>query len=264
MSKKLLHLYTIITIEIIVIRKIINKVKNKSTHLNYGREIILDWCCHYISSKKQDSLNILDIGCAEGKDLTNVKKSFSNTTLNLFGIEGNEIYAQRAKEKGIDVFSIDIEREIIPFKDELFDIIIINQIIEHTKEIFWIFSEISRTLKKGGICIVGVPNLASLHNRLLLLAGEQPSSIEILGPHIRGFTAPSLKRAIETDNYFKVEAIRGSNFYPFPPSIANFLSNLFPQLSVTIFFLITRQNKKGPFIQVLDTRAYDTLYFKGK
>lgn len=63
---------------------------------------------------------------------------------------------------------LNIERDPLPFADESVDIFMANQVLEHCKEIFWIFSEVSRCLKPGGCFIIGVPNLAALHNRLLL------------------------------------------------------------------------------------------------
>lgn len=236
----------------------------KSAYLDCGREIIINWCRQCIQDMNHDDVRILDIGCGKGTDLLNLQNSIRNRRLELFGIECYEPNVKQAKQKGINVFQLNIEGEPIPTKDEFFDIVIANHIIEHTKEIFWIFSEISRTLKKKGFLIVGVPNLASLHNRIFLLLGEQPSPIEILGPHVRGFTVPSFKRFVEADDYFKVLKIRGANFYPFPPSIANLLSKLFPTFSEVLFFLIRHQNKKGSFIQVLDTRFYETLYFRGR
>ena len=245
------------------LQEILTSMVKKTFYLNYGREIITNWCKEYIQELDSSTIKILDIGCGKGTDLMNIKEKIKNRTLKLFGIEYYEQYVKEARKKGINVFQIDIEREPIPVDDEFFDIVIANQIIEHTKEIFWIFSEISRTLKKGGILIVGFPNLASLHNRIMLLFGKQPSSIEILGPHVRGFTAPGFKKFVETDGFFKVLKIRGSNFYPFPSSIAQFLSKLFPTLSVSLFFLIKRQDRDGRFIQVLDTRFYETAYFRG-
>lgn len=199
-----------------------------------------------------------------GTDLLNIKSSVTgNSKIELFGIECYEPNVKQAKGRRIEVFPTNIEKDSIPVDDDYFDVVIANQIIEHTKEIFWIFSEISRALKKGGILIVGVPNLASLHDRILLFLGGRPTSIETLGPHVRGFTAPSFKRFIEADGYFKVLRISGCNFYPFPPPVSKFLSKLFPTLSVSLFFLIKRQNKQGNFIHVLDTRFYETPYFRG-
>ena len=41
--------------------------------------------------------------------------------------------------------------------------------------------EFSRVLKVGGQIIVGLPNLAALHRRILLLLGKQPTCIRANG-----------------------------------------------------------------------------------
>lgn len=234
----------------------------RAPDLNYGRDIIVELASGQVPQECANPVRILDVGCAYGFDLMNVSGALG-ARCELFGLENDEPKASAARSKGINVFSIDIEREAIPVEDSFFDIVIINQVIEHTKELFWIFSEISRVLKQGGASIVGTANLASLHNRLLLLFGEQPSAIEVLGPHVRGFTVPSFRRFIEADGYFKLLEVRGSNFYPFPPSAARVLSRAFPRLSVGIFFLVRREAREGTFIRVLDTRRYETSYYCG-
>lgn len=235
----------------------------KTYHLTYGRDVIMQECDEFIKSSRK-SLNILDIGCGQGTDLLNIKGAYHNVEINLYGVECYGPNVKQAKKDGITVFSIDMERESIPVDNGFFDIVIANQFIEHTKEIFWIFSEISRVVTKEGIVIVGVPNLAVWSNRLWLLMGNQPSSIELMGPHVRGFTAPNFKKFIETDGYFKVLRVAGSNFWPFPyPSVCKLFSKIFPKQSVALFFLIKRENKNGDFIHVLDNRFLDTPYFKG-
>jgi SAM-dependent methyltransferase len=248
-----------------MLRKFFSDLKQGSEYLNYGREIILAWSVNYINDLDVDEVKILDIGSGQGADLLNIQQAQydKNITKQLFGIECYEPNVRKARDNGINIFSIDIEREIIPTQAGFFDLVIANQIIEHSKEIFWIFSEISRVLKKGGRAIIGVPNLASFHNRVILLFGEQPTSIELLGPHVRGFTKPSLTRFMTCDNYFRVLAVKGANFYPFPPTMSKVLSKLFPTLSVGLFILLERTDKEGKFIEVLESRFYETPYFKG-
>lgn len=122
----------------------------------------------------------------------------------------------------------------------------------------------SRVLKKGGVAIIGFPNLASLHNRLLLLFGDQPTCIRMPDPHVRGITKGAFYQFVTTDGYFEVEQITGSNFYPFPPRFANILATAFPSLAISLFFLCRRSNKAGKFIDVLNTRSYETNYFTGQ
>jgi methionine biosynthesis protein MetW len=239
-------------------------IREKYIDLNYGREIILNWIGNYIRKPKKSkrTFKILDIGCGWGQDLTGILEISKN--VDLYGIEIGYEKITACQQKNITIFNIDCEKDRIPVNDNFFDIIIINQFLEHTKEIFFICSEISRVLKKQGILIIGVPNLAAFHNRILLLFGYQPSCVEPMGPHVRGFTVPSLKNFISMENYFIVKEIKGSNFYPVPPLISKVLSNFFPQLSVSIFFLIERTSKEGLFIEILKKENFETNYYTGE
>ena len=231
-------------------------------HLNYGRGYIIEWCAKFFRSHDRDAYTVLDIGCGYGQDLQNIQDA-APQQVTLYGIEIHGPAIHACEESNITVFPVDIEKEQIPVQDHFFDIILLNQVLEHTKEIFFIFSEISRVLKPRGILIVGVPNLASFHNRLLFLFGRQPTSIETLGPHVRGFTIPALKKFIEVGGYFRVLEVRGANFYPFPPFISGVLSRIFLGGTASIFFLVRKTEKGGLFIEVLETWSFQTNYFTG-
>ena len=238
-------------------------LKNGTESLNYGRDIINKWSLEYISDLDSKEAAVLDIGAGSGIDLLNITRSVHNKTVKPFAIEVHEPNVMEARKNGITVFPLNMEKDPIPAEDGSFDVVIANQTIEHTKEIFWIFSEISRVVKPGGIVLIGVPNLASLHNRILLLLGEQPTAIEVLGPHIRGYTAPSFKKFATCDNYFELLSVKGSNFYPFPSPVSGMLSKIFPTLSVGVFFLLRRTEKKGRFIDILRSRFFETPYYQG-
>jgi SAM-dependent methyltransferase len=245
-------------------RRWLARLKEQHTNLSYGRDIIGRWCGAYIGGLNREPVNVLDIGCGRyGADLLNVRDAARGRQVRLFGVEYSAANVEEVRRRGVSAFALDVEHDRLPFEDGCFDIVIANQIVEHVKEIFWVFAEISRVLRPGGLLVVGVPNLASLHNRLLLLGGEQPSTIEPLGPHVRGFTAPALRRLVEADGYFKVMQVKGANFYPFPPPISTALSRLFPTLSVGLFVAARRQQRPGTFLHVLDTRHYETAYFRG-
>ena len=231
--------------------------------LNYGREIIFHWIEDYTKKyeKNKKNFKILDIGCGWGYDLTGLWEISKN--IELYGIEIDDEKIAACQQKNIMIFKINCETDRIPVNDNFFDIIIINQVLEHTKEIFFICSEISRVLKKQGILIIGVPNLASFHNRILLFFGYQPTCIELIGPHVRGFTVPSLEKFISRENYFFVKEIKGANFYPAPPQISKILSKFFPQLSVSIFLLIERTSKEGLFIEILKKENFETNFYLG-
>lgn len=239
------------------------KMKVGTEHLSYGRDIIKHWCNQeFTKYDKGRKIRILDIGCGKGDDLINIQK-IGGKDCELFGIESYDKYKKICGEKGIKTESINIEQDQFPFDDAFFDIVIINQVLEHTKEIFFVLSEISRILKPHGKLILGVPNLGTWHDRIILLLGQQPSGIKVPGPHVRGFTIPGIKKLIVLDDYFEVTNIKGSGFYPFPLYIAKVLSKVFPSLATSIFFFCERTEKSGTYIEVLNTRFYETNYYQG-
>lgn len=230
--------------------------------LNYGRYVISMFAKEAGIGKS--AINVLDIAAGHGDDLENIRKVLvGGPKINLFAIEGYESNINEMKSKGIEVSNINIERDNFPYEDGSMDICCANQILEHVKELPWIVSEVSRILKTGGYFIIGVPNLASFHNRILLLCGKQPTSIKTLGPHVRGYTCNGLKQFIETDGYFEVESVKGSNFYPFPRWIAVPLSKIFSKASVSVFLKAKRTDKEGKFISIFDTRFFETNFYIG-
>lgn len=247
------------------LRKFLLKLKAGTEELNYGRDILAQYALEIASDKTH--LRILDIGLGKGSDLVNIREKClaANPRLKFepYGLECYPPNIETAKKQGIQVFSVNIETQAFPFESGYFDVVLSNQTLEHTKEVYWIFSEISRVLKPDGFVLSGVPNLASFHNRIALLFGLQPTSIQVLGPHVRGYTAPGFIEFVETDGFFKHRAVKGSNFYPFPRSISRFLSRLMPLMSVGIFFKTQRTSKPGVFIEVLKTRFFETPFFTG-
>jgi hypothetical protein len=113
----------------------------------------------------------------------------------------------------------------------------INQVMEHVKEVFWILHEVTRVLKAGGHFIAGVPNLAALHQRLLLLLGQQPSCIKNYSWHVRGYTKGDFVRMVHSGfSGWQLKHFGGSAFRPFPAPLSDLLAKVFPTLAGSIFF----------------------------
>ena len=249
-----------------MIRELLIKLISGTQCLVYGRDIIIEFVSQ-TTSKLDGNLNLLDIGCGDGTDLINIRdrvelsqfgsKKYANK---YYGIETEAKNIQAAKQQGIQVLSANIEKDRLPFDNEFFDIVIINQVLEHTKELFFIFGELSRIMKKNAILVVGVPNLASFHNRIALLFGFQPPTIELLSAHIRGFTKNDFKKFVETDGFFELIEYKGSGFYPFPMKMSKLLGKLFPTMAVGSFYKIRRMDKDGNFILILDNFSFETPY----
>lgn len=199
--------------------------------------------------------SLLDIGCDDGSFTVEFARTIK--AKKLYGIEIHSPVIQKARRKGIIVKKADAN-EKLPFPDNFFDVIVCNQLVEHLRNPDNLFEEIYRMLKHGGYAIISTPNLASLHNRLFLLFGCQPTNIapsttfvfgnpsrgiesRMYGPfrHITVFTYKSLKEMLEHYK-LKIDKYTGSGFYPFKGKISEILANIFPNLSV---FSIVRVKK---------------------
>lgn len=203
--------------------------------LNYGRQVL-----DRLAAEIKASV-VLDLGGGHGADLETVRKH--HPTAALHAVESNVHYASFLRDRGITVHNLNLENSALPFGDNTTDLIIANQILEHTKEIFWIFHEATRVLKTGGYFYIGVPNLASMHNRLLLLAGRHPTSIRSSSAHVRGFTRSDLVRFLSAcwPGGYTVQKFAGSNFYPLPKFLAIPAARLFPNAAVSIFLLLRKE-----------------------
>ena len=191
---------------------------------------------------------VLDIGAGGGYDLMIYRDV--DSAAKLMALEGYEPNIATLESKGVVTFSHNLETDEFPFEDNSIDVVSANQILEHTKEIFWIFHEVTRTLKIGGHFVVAVPNLASLHNRLLLLLGKQPTSVQNDSAHIRGYTKSDMLQFLKIWGGYEVIDFKGSNFYPFPPILAKPLARIFPNSAWSIFFLLKKtQEYNNEFIQ---------------
>lgn len=227
--------------------------------LNYGREAVAD-----LMRTVGSAATVLDIAAGGGFDLDNARAIFPAARLAAFDFDPGAVARLRARQ--IDACRLDLEREPFPQADGSVDVIIANQILEHTKDLFWIFDQMARVLAPRGHLIIGVPNLASLHNRLLLAVGRQPTPIRSASAHVRGFTRADLLDFVEScfPGGLKLLAWKGSNFYPFPAPLARPLAALLPGLAWGNFFLFRLERPyTGEFLRFPAAQQLETNFFVG-
>ena len=183
---------------------------------------------------------VVDLGAGSGRDLGIVRRLHPEARL--IAIEGGKQYALTLAGKADEIYVANIERDPLPLADGQADLIIANQILEHTKEIFWIFHEVSRSLKIGGHFLFGVPNICSLHNRFLLLIGRQPTQHKVCSAHVRPFSKDDTLAFLHAcfPGGYELAKFRGAQFYPFPARLSRVLANAFPTFAFTIFFMIRK------------------------
>lgn len=227
--------------------------------LNYGRDVVVSFL-----RAARPYTHVLDVGAAKGVDLLAAKELEPEAVLH--AVEVDRVYHRRLQEMGVDAYRCNVEREPLPLDDASMDVVVMNQLLEHTKEIFWVMHETTRVLRVGGSLIVGIPNLASLHNRMLLLLGKQPTTIRPETAHVRGFTRPGFLSFLTTcfPGGYRLRGYAGSNFYPFPPVLARPLARWLPSLAVGSFFRLEKARPyQAHFMQYLAQTRLQTAFFTG-
>ena len=191
-----------------------------------------------IAREALPSRTVLDVGCWDGGRTERYARILGGRAL---GIEIFEAQARLAEARGIEVARLDLETGRFPWPDGSVEVVVANQVFEHLKNVWRPMSEVHRVLRLGGWLILSVPNLASLHNRVLLGLGRQPTSIRTLGPHVRGYGFGEIQRFVALSGGFRVVQARGAGFYPFPVPFANPFARLWPGASHTTILLARKE-----------------------
>lgn len=175
---------------------------------------------------------LLDVGCGNGSLVLKARDKFNE----VYGIDISptriEQAGENAAERFTDVSGIHFSscniNERTDFSDSTFDAATAIQVIEHVFDPYSVVSEIRRVLKKDGILIADVPNIAYLKHRVRLLFGKLPITssphnwrqIGWDGGHLHYFTKKAFCTLLEECG-FAILKVSGSglfakfrNFYP--------------------------------------------------
>jgi SAM-dependent methyltransferase len=227
--------------------------------LNYGRESVGRFLSNTGPLK-----TVVDLGAGPGADLLAARGI--SPSCRLVGVEPHGPLADRLVSLGVETHRLDLERDRLPVGDGSVDAVIANQILEHVKDIFWVVHEASRVLRVGGSLIVGVPNLASLHNRVLLAFGRQPTVIRTDSAHVRGFTLPDMTGLLDAGfpGGYRLRERRGANFYPLPPALARPMARLLPGMAWGMMLhLVKARSYGGEFLEHVRRSGYETRFYTG-
>lgn len=186
---------------------------------------------------------LLDVGCWDGAQTARYAQA---TGARPYGVELFAEPANRAEARGVEVVRLDLERDAFPFDDGLFDVVVVNQVLEHLKNVWLPMAEMYRVLRTGGLLVASVPNLASLHNRVLLALGAQPTSIRVRGPHVRGYAAGEFVDLLELGGVLRVERVEGVGFHPLPPRVARPLARAWSAASHTPVYYARKRTHATP------------------
>ena len=195
--------------------------------------------------QERPQVKLLDVGCSSAGFTLKISQTLKASVC--FGIELDYEKACAAEAGDVKVVVSDANKPFA-FRDDSFDIITANQIIEHLYDTDNFFREIHRVLKKGGEAIISSPNLCSWHNVFFMLLGMQPPGMQLVGVqagnfleglethgHIKLFSPRAIKN-ISRLYGFTIEKTHANGYYPFWGILARFFALL--DKNHAVFFIL--------------------------
>lgn len=143
---------------------------------------------------KNEQVKLLDIGCGRGFFLDEARK----LGWNVYGID----YSENVIDYAIKKLNLDVERtDMFNYHTkELYDVVSLNQVIEHVSDPDKIIKKCFKLLKKGGILYIATPNIGSISAKVLGSDFDHLIPPEHLGYFDKNLLIRSLK-----DNDFSVQ-----------------------------------------------------------
>ncbi len=117
-----------------------------------------------IKKRKMQNFKILDIGCGNGYLDFKLKDTVDrNCKLQITGIDSYKPAIDFANTRKEFLHRDDCHFELmdaceLSFENDLFDVVICSEVLEHLKEPRMVIKEIYRVLKKDGLAIITTPN----------------------------------------------------------------------------------------------------------
>lgn len=113
---------------------------------------------------KEKKLKILDIGCFP----YHIGKAVELLGHEVFGISS---YHEPIKQKNVTI--LNAEKDKFPYENNSFDMVLLNEVIEHLPQSPIIaLKEIHRVTKKGGYIMITTPNISRSINRVKAMLGK--------------------------------------------------------------------------------------------
>ncbi len=203
--------------------------------------------------RERSGPTLLDVGCWDGEFSSRCAAALgARRTL---GVEVYEGPAAEAEGRGLEVARVDLESGRLPWEDESVDVVLCNQVLEHLKNVWLPMSEMHRVLRRGGHAVLSVPNLASLHNRVLLGLGRQPTSIRVFGPHVRGYAFAEFREFVGSGGAYEVVQSISAGFYPLPARLSAPLNRLWPSAGHTTVIFARKTSAPAPWTAYIDDKV---------
>jgi len=141
----------------------------------------------HVADLVKPNSKILDVGCSAG---VLGEYLIANKNCRVYGVDKNPEAVGLAAAALTSAALMDLGSDPFPFRDELFDIIIFGDVLEHLIDPLSVLIRFKQYLNPGGYLIVSLPNIANIIIRLKLLCGkwEYRQTGIMDSTHLRFFT----------------------------------------------------------------------------
>jgi len=181
------------------------------------RQLLQDRCRYLWASKFCKDKDILEVGCAHGYGSQYFKDSKKMVGIDISWDFIKYAMIHFSNNKSHFIWA---DAQLMPFRDESFDVIIALSVIEHLKRYKDFIEECKRVLKKNGLFICSTPNKQA----------TSPNSSRPYNPeHVKEFYLEEFRQLLE--RYFDEVHLYGQ--YP-TSKLNNNLSNLITKYSRVI------------------------------
>lgn len=161
----------------------------------------------FIKKKGKRGVKILDIGCGTGMAAERLKDFGA-----VYGVDISSKSIEQARDR-LDEAYVSLA-EKLPFRNEIFDVIVCTEVIEHLLAPSEALSEFNRVLRSGGYLIISTPNpwyWQIIINRIMTrLRGQKAGSGQIVENYL---PPPRLRRMLKKRG-FEIEEFRTVFFKP--------------------------------------------------
>ncbi len=198
-------------------------------------DFILESISGYQQCTNRGFLRVLDAGCGDGIQLQGL---IQMERLEIWGIDYNPIRTERVKQKFENVKIICGDLLCMPFKPEVFDVVLCSQVIEHVLQDDLLLVALRKMIKTRGLLILGTPNEGCLMGRLRNHIFER--NILKNTDHLHFYQESVIRRKIETAGFAIRDVMRENWFFPYQ-LISRHLANC-----DWGFYLMTCMNKAVP------------------
>ena len=191
--------------------------KIESDESDYPQQLCDYLIAKYLSDCKSIRPFLLDIGSGRG----NYVSAFERRNFEAFGVDKRAEDIGDYRKEAQRIFTCDLDKERLPFKDDMFDVVFSKSVIEHIYSTEHMLQEIYRVLTPGGTVVLMTPAWESQYRHFF----DDHT-------HIKPFTRKGLQNALLLNNFSNVNCTYFTQLpilwrYPFFKVVV-FMCSFFP------------------------------------